>query len=552
MSASASARAVRRSFAPKLHCWRPSSHHRLRRTTCQKNTTDAVQRTASLLGRDTTDSAATNTGNMPLQINQDLMLYRARGLRTTWMKSKNKTSVKAMKVFNACMEQYQEALACDPTDARAYVGLGQLLMRAGRLDDARLVYEEGNLSCGGDNAYLWQALAVLEERSGRYREARECFDAATVADKTHAAAWHGWGMLEQRQGNIKRARDLFISGVRTIEEQVQQQRNDAEGGNSKNGTTASAAAATANDDDDGDDETGNGDEEETHKTDTKHVDYLYQSLAVMAIRAERFDEAREWFSRGTDTTYSQTGPKNSAMWEGWARMERDLGNYARARELYQLGLRASPRSRYLWLGWALLERKVKNFERSRTLFARGVAVSSDSVLLQAWGCLEAEDMHDIPRARELFERAIEANPKSLSSWQAYGRMEWRSGNVECARDLFQRGIWANPDAKGSCHIFQAWGVLERYEGNISLARELFKCAIRIDPRSKQTWDAWWKLEEDQGNYLRAQELRSLCSQSQVAEDSTTLDFSPSVLVDGDSSSTAIGGFIKRWMQSVEL
>jgi hypothetical protein len=39
------------------------------------------------------------------------------------------------------------------------------------------------------------------------------FDAATAADKTHAAAWHGWGMLEKREGNLLRARDLFVKGT---------------------------------------------------------------------------------------------------------------------------------------------------------------------------------------------------------------------------------------------------------------------------------------------------------------------------------------------------
>ena len=262
------------------------------------------------------------------------------------------------------------------------------------------------------------------------------------------------------------------------------------------------------------------------------------------------DEAREWFRRGTNGEYSPTGPKNAALWEGWARMERDIGDFSRARELYREGLRNSPRSRYLWLGWALLERKVKNFERSRQLFARGSATSGDAVMLQAWACLEAEDLRNIPRARQLFKKAIEANPKHLPSYQAYGRMEWRNGDVEGARDLFQRGIWADPNAKGSCHIFQAWGLLERYEGNVGMARELFKCAIKVDPRSEHTWDAWFKLEEAEGNFMRAQELRSLRNQTNVEEDLSALDFSPSVLVDDMASDSGIGEFIKGWMQRV--
>jgi len=38
----------------------------------------------------------------------------------------------------------------------------------------------------------------------------QLFDAATVANGSHAPAWHGWGLLEKRQGNLTRARDLWM------------------------------------------------------------------------------------------------------------------------------------------------------------------------------------------------------------------------------------------------------------------------------------------------------------------------------------------------------
>lgn len=38
----------------------------------------------------------------------------------------------------------------------------------------------------------------------------QLYDAAIVANGSHAAAWHGWGLLEKRQGNPLRARDLWM------------------------------------------------------------------------------------------------------------------------------------------------------------------------------------------------------------------------------------------------------------------------------------------------------------------------------------------------------
>ncbi len=91
----------------------------------------------------------------------------------------------------------------------------------------------------GQNEHIWQAWATLEVREGNIAQARkvracrpprhaapllararcpadgparraQLFDAATVANGSHAPAWHGWGLLEKRQGNLTRARDLWM------------------------------------------------------------------------------------------------------------------------------------------------------------------------------------------------------------------------------------------------------------------------------------------------------------------------------------------------------
>ena len=94
------------------------------------------------------------------------------------------------------------------------------------------------LGAEGQNEFIWQAWATLEARVGNVAKARKvcsfplvmgcmCFslvaldvdillgraqlyDAAIVANGSHAAAWHGWGLLEKRQGNPLRARDLWV------------------------------------------------------------------------------------------------------------------------------------------------------------------------------------------------------------------------------------------------------------------------------------------------------------------------------------------------------
>ena len=175
---------------------------------------------------------------------------------------------------------FSRALEIDPSDGRGFLGAARLLERERRPDDARAMYEEGCRATNGENAYLWQAWAVLEQRQGNAARARQLYDAATVADKRHGAAWHGWGMLEMRQGNYQRARDLFIKGLRLSP----------------------------------DDQTGK--------------EFLYQSLGVMAMERGRYDEAREHFRSGVQT---RTGRGSGALWQAWALLEQKAGDTTEVR-----------------------------------------------------------------------------------------------------------------------------------------------------------------------------------------------------------------------------
>ena len=92
---------------------------------------------------------------------------------------------------------------------------------------------------------------------GNTRRARELFDAATVANKRHIAAWHGWAVLELKQGNIKKARQLLAKGLKFC------------GGN----------------------------------------EYIYQTLAMLEAKANRYEQARYLFRQAT-----KYNPKSCASW----------------------------------------------------------------------------------------------------------------------------------------------------------------------------------------------------------------------------------------------
>ncbi|KAL3678913.1 hypothetical protein R1sor_021869 [Riccia sorocarpa] len=384
-------------------------------------------------------------GGERLKINLDLELYRAKTLR------QKGRLIEAEAVLSACIRDW-------PDDGRPYVALGRLLLKQNKVAEARGVYEMGCQAVRGENPYIWQAWAVLEERSGNSAKARKLFDAATVADKKHAAGWHGWAKLELRAGNVKRATSLLNKGLKFC------------GPN----------------------------------------EYLFQTLASIEFRAGRIEDARSLLARAT-----QQNPKSAASWLAWALMESQNGFQDTARRLFQKGIVASPKNRYVWQAWALFEARQGNKERARELFQRGHELNPrDAVLLQAFALFEYQcGRADV--ARDYFRRALVCDPTHQPVWIAWGWMEWKLGNMITARELYQGAIQADSRSMDAARAFQAWGVLEEREGDTGLAREFFKCALKIDSQNVPTWMSWAAMEERAGRSMRADEIRNLFIQQRT-------------------------------------
>lgn len=58
--------------------------------------------------------------------------------------------------------------------------------------------------------------------------------------------------------------------------------------------------------------------------------------------------------------------------------------------------------------------------------------------------------------------------------------------------------------------------------------------VKADPTSEPSWQAWVQLEESQGAYTRADELRAYCLQNRVEESMGALDLSPAAAFSVDS------------------
>ncbi|KAK7348066.1 hypothetical protein VNO80_22615 [Phaseolus coccineus] len=359
----------------------------------------------------------------------------------------------------------QKCISCWPEDGRPYVVLGKILSKQSKTGDAREIYEKGCQATQGENAYIWQCWAVLEMQMGNIRRARELFDAATVADKKHVAAWHGWAVLELKQGNIKKARSLLGKGLQY-------------GGQNE---------------------------------------YIYQTLALLEARAKRYQQARYLFNQAT-----KCNPNSCASWLSWAQMEVEQENYRAARKLFEKAVQASPKNRFAWHVWGVFEANLGNIDKGRKLLKIGHTLNPrDAVLLQSLALLEYQ--HSTANlARVLFRRASELNPRHQPVWFAWGWMEWKEGNMNKAREFYQKTLSIDQNSETAARCLQAWGVLEQRVGNLSAARRLFKSSLNINSQSYVTWMTWATMEEEQGNSVRAEEIRNLYFQqrTEVVDDAT--------------------------------
>ncbi|XP_024022285.1 protein high chlorophyll fluorescent 107 [Morus notabilis] len=367
--------------------------------------------------------------------------------------------------FEEAEEILQKCISYWPEDGRAYVLLGKTLNKQSKNSEARAVYEKGCQATQGENPYVWQCWAVLEKKLGNIRRARELFDAATVADKRHIAAWHGWAVLELKQGNIRKARNLLAKALKFC------------GGN----------------------------------------EFVYQTLALLEAKANRVEQARSLFRQAT-----KSNPRSCASWLAWAQMEMQQENNCAARRLFEKAIQASPKNRFAWHVWGVFEANVGNVDKGKKLLKIGHVLNPrDPVLLQSLALLEYK--HSTANlARVLFRRASELDPNHQPVWTAWGWMEWKEGNIAKARELYQKTLSIDSTSETAARCLQAWGVLEQRIGNLSAARRLFRSSLNLNSQSYITWMTWASLEEDQGNAIRAEEIRNLYFQqrTEVVDDAS--------------------------------
>ncbi|XP_057857032.2 protein high chlorophyll fluorescent 107 isoform X2 [Cryptomeria japonica] len=259
----------------------------------------------------------------------------------------------------------------------------------------------------------------------------------------------------------------------------------------------------------------------------------YMTLGRILMKQAKYVEARAVFENGCQATQGE----NAFIWQGWAVLERKMGNIKKARKLFDAAIAANKKHVAAWHGWACLEISEGNLNKGRDLLQKGIRYCGpNEYIFQTLALLEVKAKR-YEKAQSLFLQATKCNPKSCASWLAWAQLEAVQENYLFARCLFEKAIQASPKNRFAWHI---WALFEANQGEYdkarkifrvghalnprdpvilqslalfeykcsspTIAREIFKQAGQVDPRHQPIWIAWGILEEREGNIATARRL----------------------------------------------
>jgi tetratricopeptide (TPR) repeat protein len=286
-----------------------------------------------------------------LKINADLLNYNAK-------------KEMAHGRLEEAQELYERALATDPRDGRAYLGLSRIAKRRRDFKLARNILRSGitesvSVDANGEpdlsgNPFLLQALGCLEEKTGHLSQAEALYIAAVKSRPSHAASWVSLAQLRTRKlrQNAAAGRLCFQTAERELK---------------KAGLPPSSYVYTAW-----------ASLEYKKAGDARRARELFQAaldvdpscsvaylqLGVMESDKENWEVAEKCFERAL-----KFDKRNSRILQAFAIMEsrRPDGSSRRTIDLFERALKANPRDAGVLQAYALFVAKLGDFDTARSL-----------------------------------------------------------------------------------------------------------------------------------------------------------------------------------------
>jgi tetratricopeptide (TPR) repeat protein len=127
-----------------------------------------------------------------------------------------------------------------------------------------------------------------------------------------------------------------------------------------------------------------------------------------------------------------------------------------------------------------LEERVGNITSARELYMTSLNLSISAPALVSYAMLEtmhpSENSFNYTKVSRLYEEALLLDPRHGPTYNAYGNMELKVGNIEKARQIYQNGVLAN--CRDVASVFHGLAMLELSLGNIETARLILRKGLK--------------------------------------------------------------------------
>lgn len=207
-----------------------------------------------------------------------------------------------------------------------------------------------------------------------------------------------------------------------------------------------------------------------------HVNH-YTKYAAFEEGLGDFKRARSVFERGIIADYS-----SPTIWLKYAEMEMRHKFVNHARNIWERAVHYLPRVDQLWYKYAYMEEMLGNYKAARDIFERWTSTyPSDS----AWTlyCKFEERMGEVENARKVMQRFLTSIPK-LQTFLKVAKFEEKHKNRPTARGIYEAAVSElGPDAAHES-LFLEFIHFEIRCGEIERARVLYRYAVDHLPKSK--------------------------------------------------------------------
>ncbi|CAM8904518.1 unnamed protein product [Rhodiola kirilowii] len=176
--------------------------------------------------------------------------------------------------------------------------------------------------------------------------------------------------------------------------------------------------------------------------------------------------------------------------------ELDAGDMDHTRDLYRECLKLIPHEKFsfakIWLMAAQFEIRQLNLRAARLLLGNAIGKAPKDKIFKKYIEIELQ-LGNIDRCRKLYEKYLEWSPENCYAWSKYAELERSLAETERARAIFELAI-ARPSLDMPELLWKAYIDFEISERNFDRTRELYE---RLLDRTKhlKVWISYGKFEE---------------------------------------------------------